>query len=500
MKKKFFSVLVTLISIALIATTVLASGSPPGGGWWSAEVIQNVSGGDAHVSIVAYDSASSSTYTTAQATVTTGQSKVFLPADFASLPTNFSGSGVVTADAEVRGMVNMTNRLAGANGIAGGLAAGQYQATASGETSVKFPLAKNNYFGKTTTYYVQNAGDVASTLTATFYANGSTFTYSTPTPVDPYRMVAISPADASMPSGNTLGLGSMVVTSNPPVALAGVIMEYLVTDNPATLLQSTRGFAPSEASNKIYVPNIKNTYFDRFTGLQVQNAGTSPITITVTYKGAGACNAVDVKKNIQPNASGTFVTLPGQTNLPSGCAASAVVDATGPVLGVVNESFVAAFLAANPTRKQESTTYSAFPASSVSQKVSVPIFKEDSSSKATALVIQNVGLVAATNVVMTFVNSTDGSTYISTAKTIQPGASLVVLDARNKGAAYWSGTAMTPALLGCDVNGFNCTKGLFGVTITADQPIVALASETTYPISAPRVSQDKSNYEGFNLP
>lgn len=499
MKKKVFSLLVTLISIALIATNVLASGSPPGGGWWSAEIIQNVSSGDAHVSVQAYDSASSATYNTAQATVISGQAKVFLPSDFTNLPTGFSGSGVVTADAEIRGMVNMTNRLVSGNGIAGGLAAAQYQATLTGETSVKFPLAKNANFNKTTTFYIQNAGDVASTLTATFYANGTTYTYSTPSAVGAYKMVAISPADAGMPTG-AQGLGSLVVTSNPPVPLAGTLMEYKITENPGLILQSTRGFAPSEASTKIYAPSLKNDFFGRFTGLNVQNAGTSPITITVTYNSttANCNNKVDVATNVLPNAAATFVQFPGYSNLPVGCYASATVDATGPVLGVVNESFTSTYLANNPTRQQESTMYMAYPAGSLSKKISFPVYKEDQYSKSTSLMIQNVSNVDA-HVVLTFVSTLQsGVVYVANSQTITPGAALVVLDVRNKAASYWNGTAMTPALLSCGANG--CPNGLFGVVVTSDQNIVGLAQESTYPLAAPRISQDKSNYEGFNLP
>ncbi len=41
------------------------------------------------------------------------------------------------------------------------------------------------------------------------------------------------------------------------------------------------------------------------------------------------------------------------------------------------------------------------------------------------------------------------------------------------------------------------SNSTYGVTITADQNIVAIANEAVYPGAA--LLQDKNNYEGFNL-
>ena len=88
--------------------------------------------------------------------------------------------------------------------------------------------------------------------------------------------------------------------------------------------------------------------------------------------------------------------------------------------------------------------------------------------------------------------------YKSQAQSLAPGASLTLVDVRNKPSSFWDGTAMTPAALGCTSAG--CAgNGVFGITIESNQPVVAIANESTYPFSAPRISQDKNNYEGFNL-
>ncbi len=91
-------------------------------------------------------------------------------------------------------------------------------------------------------------------------------------------------------------------------------------------------------------------------------------------------------------------------------------------------------------------------------------------------------------------------TYVTNPLSIAAGSSIVILDVRLQPASYWNGTALTPAVLGCTNSVTACgNNGLFGVIVTADQPVIAIANESTYPFTAPRIKQDKSGYEGFNL-
>jgi hypothetical protein len=83
-----------------------------------------------------------------------------------------------------------------------------------------------------------------------------------------------------------------------------------------------------------------------------------------------------------------------------------------------------------------------------------------------------------------------------------PNKAIVLQDMRLKPASFWNGTAMTPSLLGCAEGIYNgCgANGVFSVILTSDQNIVGIANESTYPFETPLISQDKSNYEAFNLP
>lgn len=488
--KKFS--LFSLIVLLTFVGTALASGTPPGSGWWSGEQIQNVSSSVADVMVTAYDSATPpNTYTTSRS-LNPGGSTTFVPSDFTDMPEGFMGSAVVSSNQDIRAIVNVTNRLAGSLGVSGGLAAAQYQGMNAGDTTLNFPLAKNDYYNKTTTFYIQNASSTAATADVTFLVGASSFPYTTPT-IQPGAMVAVSPADAGMSSGDTNGLGSMQVTSSQP--LAGVVLEHFTTQNPATLLQATRGFTSSNADDKVFAPIIKNSYYNRFTGLQVQNANTSGnISITVTYKAIDGCSGsyTDTASGVAPGTSHTFVHLPGSSNLPLGCLAAATVDVTGGnVVAIVNESFVPGY-----PGTQASTTYSALPDVDATTKVSVPLYKEYSYGKWTGLQVQNVGSSTATNVILTFSGPT--GTYVSNPLTIAAGAGLTFVDVRSKPASFWNGTAMTATALGCDAGGCD-GNGVFGVTVTADQNVVAIANESPYPYAVPTVYQDKNNYEGFNL-
>ena len=331
MHKIRISVILTILTALAIVGAVFAQSSPPGSGWWSGEQIQNVGSGSGDITVTAYDS-SGTTYATDTTTLTEGESTTFLPDDFNNMPPGFQGSAVVTSTTDMRAIVNVTNRQVASYGVSGGLTAGQYQGMNAGALTINFPLAKKDYFSKTTTFYIQNAGTGPATANATFYFGGSSYSYTTPSML-PGTMVAFGPSDAS-PTPPNSSLGSMTVTSTQP--LAGVVLEHKTFESPATLLQATRGFTASDADTTLYAPIIKNNYFSRFTGLQVQNVCGGPVDITVTYKAsAGSCSGTytDTFDNVPDGASHTFVHLVSEeTDLPDNCLASATVVATGDVV------------------------------------------------------------------------------------------------------------------------------------------------------------------------
>jgi len=475
----------------LLVSAVAAQSNLPGGGWWSGEQVQNVGTGDATILVTAYDKNSQTTYQT-QAVVAAGAAKTFVPSDFSGMPSGFQGSAVVSSDQPIKAIVNVTNRQSGSYGVSGGKAAAQYQGIDGSmvSTTLYFPLAKGDHYDKTTTFYIQNAGTAAATAQAVFrMRNGDVYTYTTP-PIEPNRLVVFSVLDAPdwNPPSNDGRVGGMQITSSQP--LAGVVMEHYTAENPATVAQSTRGFTSADFDTRAYVPVIKNNRFGRFTGIQVQNVSSGSIDITVTYKGtAGACAGntyADSATNVAAGTSYTFVQYGGSTNLPEDCTASATIEGTGSIVAIVNESYRSDYLAAHPGLDQRAVTSSAIPDSSATTEVSVPLFKDDRYGKRTGLQVQNVGTAPATNIVATFSCSGAASfTAISHPQSADVGGAVLFYTPSDDPGMFTSANPFSS-------NNVNCA-----VTITSDQPIVAIANESVTPGSG--VEQDNNNYEGFNL-
>lgn len=485
----------TLIIVALASMLILVVGATfaqtdlPGTGWWSGEQVQNVGAANASVMITAYSSTTSDTYSE-NTTLAPGAAFTFTPFNaFASMPSGFKGSAVVSADQPIKAIVNVTNQPVQHLGVAGGTAVAQYQGT-SGEaaaTTLYFPLAKGNYYGKTTSYYIQNAGTAtASDVVATFtMRTGATHVVNLP-PIEQNKMVVFSVYDAGTfdpGAANDAKVGGLVVTGSQP--MAGVVMEHDTGTATAVVLNGTRGLVADDFSMTAYAPVIKNQWYSRFTGLQVQNVSGGPINVSVAYRGTGgACsgnNYTDTANNVPNNTSVTFVHLPGQTNVPANCLASATVTGTGDFVAIVNEQEVEG-------APKAGITYYAL--NDTSNTVSIPLFKDYFYGATSGLQIQNVGAAATTNWTATFVCTTQGgSTFTavsSPAKTGQIPA----------GGAFLFFTPSEDDLFTA-ANPFSASLANCAVTVEADQPIVAIANEMAYPAVG---ALDDNNYEGFNLP
>lgn len=482
---KFSSVAGILPVAMLVAGIVLAQGGIPGSGWWSGEQVQNVGGGTANMVVTAYDKNSGATFT-ASSSVAAGASANFGPASFAGMPNGFIGSAVVSSDQPIKAIVNVTNAPAGGGlGVTGGKAAAQYQGMEATATTLYFPLVKNNRFGRTTAFYIQNAGTAAGTASVTFKMDdGGTYNYTTPS-IQPNKMVVVLPSDAGVPTSNTnrANVGSMTVTSSQ--SMAGTVLEFTEGQSIATSLKGTRGFTASDFATKAYAPVVKRNRFGHFTGIQVQNVSASAINVTISYVGTSPnCAGVatqDVRNNVAPGTSVTVVQGTG-SNFTDNCTGSATITATGNFVAIVNEDSLAGF-------PEAATTYSAIPASSATTKVSVPLFKNNRFGFDTGLQIQNVGATTATNVVATFAckgnNSTNTPfTAVSLPQTIVSGGGKLFFRPYDNQQSLF--TLANPFSL----TGANC-----GVTVTSDQPIVAIANETPRTAGA----LDDNNYEGFNL-
>jgi hypothetical protein len=492
MKKNYVVLALIVVAAMVFPTLVGAQGDTlPGSGWWTGQQIQNIGTANATVVSTAYDSQSPNTYTAQFFPVTPGGSVTFLPADFAGMGPGFQGSAVVSADQPIKAIVSLTNRQVGSYGVPGGVAGAQYQGIdgTAAATSVRFPIAKNAFGGppnvKTTTFFIQNAGSAATTVTATYTGCGTHF--NTSTSINPGQMVVMNPSAAGVPAGS---LCSATMTASQPIA--GVATEHYNAETVATLVQATRGATSADYDTTIYAPIFKKRFptsatRSRTTGGQIQNVSAGTISVTGTFAGTGSCAGPYVL-TITGVVSGGYANFlyPATTPpMPDGCLTSATFVGTGQIVGIVNESYLDP---APPPGTQSATAYNMAPDNSKTAKAVAPLYKEQFGGKTSGLQVQNVGTVNATvHVVFT----SGANTYTTVNVTVAPGASqnyyLV------SGQPIWVGTPM-PA-------GTNASA-----TVISDQPVIAGIAEQPYTVSntncfgqASGPCYDRQNYEGFNV-
>lgn len=507
-------VIAALVAVVLLATMVSsASAALPGPGWWTSFQIQNVDTGNATLAFTAYWQVGATsndvysedgTITLAQGaaviynpglapTYPTGNRIGFNTTD-KHLPTGFAGGVEVQSDKAIRAVVNVGNNPAGTVGITGGRASSFYQGTQGEDvgTSISFPVMKHNYYGQTTSFYVQAAGG-AATIVATFTTAVCTdgtaaSTYNVPAVnIAAGKTYLLDPAAASVP---LTCLGSLQVTATSG-NIAGVIVETQHSANPGTFALATKGFGADDADTKIVAPTNKVSFYGGSTGWQILNPGataaTAVVTFTVTAVAPGSAAATagieigdQYRDEVSIAAGQSYLFSAGNGNylacdpvagapaMAAGIFFAGTAVASQPVVATVNE--------ANGGNR---IVYSAFPAKYATTAVAAPLVKENFYGATTSVAVQNVGTADAT-VILAYVCSGDGAgTYNVPAQTIHPNSAMNFMDMDN--ATRWGSVLVEPNAQ-CAVS----------VSSTNGQPIVAVAQE-----SNPTV--DTKNYEGFNL-
>lgn len=484
MSKKLGLVGLVIVVLLIGASLVAAQSNLPGSGWKSGQQIQNVGSSNATIVFDAYSTDGNATNCSIPGSgpVAPGASVTFLTDIHCPVPAGFIGSAVVSADQPIAAIVNVNNRGTSS-------AAGQYRGTDGSDvsTSIAFPLVKNAYSGRTTTFYVQNASASANNITATFRVGATTYTLNKPN-VPGNAMVVISPADATppVPAG---AVGSLTVTGTQP--LAGTSLEHEASAAVAQNLQASKAFTPSDYDTTAYCPLVRNghTANNQTTGIQVQNVSGSAQKVKVDYAyqvggGAAQAKSVESPNALAPNESFTFFGGDPLLGLPANAVGSATVSGLGggDVAVVVNDR---GFASVNPNRV---TTYTCFAKSSTTGEIVLPLYKEYNGGNTTGIQVQNVGAAPAVATI-TYTPSVGTPVVLATANPIPVGSSFTFfgVSGAQAGVTVVSGSAAA----------LSNTVG--GVKVSSAQPIVAIANESSIagPTSAPS-GQDTKNYEGFN--
>ncbi len=250
--------------------------------------IQNLSGETANVSVRYVPAVGASgSAVTQNVTVAPNASLTLLSfgePQFAA-PAGFRGSVVLESDQPILALTNLTNSNFS---IAEG-----YPGFRQGATSVRVPLVVRNNIvpgGRASTAIaVQNTGSANTTVTVN-YVSGGVFGNKGTIPPDTQELAAgqsvvfsqADKADLADPAatGDAAGrfIGSATVTSS-----GGVPIAVTVQQEGNGQLGSYAGFTVASPTVALPLVVAHNTRNQDFTGLQIQNAGTTPTNITFRF-------------------------------------------------------------------------------------------------------------------------------------------------------------------------------------------------------------------------
>jgi hypothetical protein len=471
---------VALVAL-LLALVPFAANAQTGISLQTGFQVQNLGSGTATVTVTYYNQADGSVAATQTETIAQGGSFTYFGATM-KVAAGFKGSVVISADQPIAAISNVIGTLT----AVGGSTQGSYNGFSAGATALNLPIIQRGNAGIDTFVAVQNAGEVDANVSIAF-TPGLFGTPGTP------QTATIKKGQSFIFDQNTnngLGarfVGSATVTSTNGQPIVATVSQ--VGQGGSKALSIYDGFTAAAAAPSVLLPLIQsfNGPGSTFVGIQVQNAGTAPTGITVTFTpntlttGSNLCAtpAAQTSGSIAPGGAYTLLSGTAAFANPANCryVGSAVVtnSANQPLVAVVNQ------LDATGTNKAGSS-YEAFNPAAATKNVSLPLLQANNSNIFSGIQIQNTTGTAA-NVTLTFSPNTQTS---ATPPQVPCGA----LAARNVSVpANGSVTLLTPQLVptaGCRYVG--------SATVTSDQNVVAVVNQ----LQLPGAGDALSTYNGFN--
>lgn len=363
--------------------------------------VANLTSTTANITITAYNADGTKNGTDLPDTIPADGSKAYFP--ISNVQAGFNGAIVVSSSQSIAAISNIV--------VSPDLRAGaSYVGRDSGATTVLLPLLNKNNSGFNTWFSVQNAGTSAANVTIKYSDGSPDVTASIP--VGAARVFN----QASETHSQAVFAGT--ITSNQPV-VAAVIQEANTAANRVMFAYTGIG---AGSTNPVF-PLINANNSGYVTGTQIQNAGATASTVTVSYTPGGAGVACTETQTIQPGAvaifslfsfhasaaipnSGTSTCARGQRFV--GSAKVTANSANVNLVGQVNQLL--------PGVNGEA--YNAFSVADASNVVVLPLIMDRNSGFFTGINVQNVG-DTATTVKCTFTNAT-----YTVEKTLQPGEAL----------------------------------------------------------------------------
>lgn len=429
------ALVLSLLPVAAFAqTTVNSSGFS----------VQNVGSGPATVTVTYYR-ADGNVAATQTETIAQGGTFNFFGATM-KVEAGFKGSVAISSDQPI---VAITNLL-------GPSLSDAYGGFSAGATTVNVPLIMRDNFGLDTWVSIQNTGPTPATVTVTYSPGEAGSTGQT-------DAVTIAPnAAQTLYQREKAGLGtrfvgSAKIVSNQPV-VAVVNQEY----RNGTSLFTYGGFTTAGSTTAV-TPLITANNFGQYTGITIQNTGTTASDVTVTFTpntvtdfaGSGATSVcatppVTTITGLAGGASKNVITSGGDASFGfvpffATCryVGSATITSTGsPIAVTVNQAFASpstlgsAYVGVDPTTTVEA--------------INAPILQANNFGTYSGIQLVNTG-AAATNVTVTYgpnISAADGLTPASQTNCATPPAKTVSLPVKGSSTIIQSGN-------GSVANGFD---------------------------------------------
>ena len=333
-------------------------------------------------------------------------------------------------------------------------------------SEVALPLAMVDYAGASSIVFVQNANPGATeTIHVELRGSGSsdpvvTFDVDVAGGHSELLDLARDSRFGDVLPNTELGfLGSMTFRAEGPIGVQSYV-DYGRSDKAVIAFE---GVPTDHASTTLYAPLIRSQFFGYDTGVSVVNPNPSDAEVTLRYVGADAggvsrCGGRVYEHGpvtIAAESSWVFYQGPGGgSGLPDTCLGSAVIEATQPVLAVVNDSlhFTEQSAAYNAVRAEDGATFIALP---LVRRQHIDAWK-----LTTGIQVMNVGDAVAT-VTIAFADA-QGHELTGC------GAACSATIAPNSSHTFYPGAGGMNVL----------PAGTYGsALITADGPVVALVND-----------------------
>jgi hypothetical protein len=388
-----------LLILALVAAFVVVPGvSAQAITWTSGFQVQNLGSSTANIVIKYYNQDGSQPIADVSDSVPANSSKTYYPIHTAD---GFNGSVVVEGDQPIVAIANTLGNNP------------QYAAStesfAAGATTIGLPLIMRGNNGYHTWFNVQNAGSGDATVSVQ-YIPGSSGSPHTEGPVTIKPGAAHTFDQRGLSQLGVKFVGSAVVTSNQPVV--ATVMQ--VGETFKNML-GYNGF--TGGSNEVSLPLVMANNSGFFTGIQVQNVGASPTSITIKYGKnlAGSFAPSDDTATLGINESKTFLQDGGKWAGNKYVGSATITTAGQPVVAIVNQVKL--------TGVALGTAYNGFDPGKATSKVSAPLIMANNSGYFTGIQVMNVGSGATTITVDYGPNIAGAYNPPNETATLQPGDS-----------------------------------------------------------------------------